>query len=275
VSYMRIAPMVVSTLLVACGGESGSSSVPTLDFTFSEGVRGAETAPEISSSAFMDSMSLVLNTRYTGSLPSASILNAEYASESAGDVMFLLASSDYFQAIDLKVNTESLTLTGNSPYGTEILFSEAALDEIFTISIQSYDPEDSEFSLLITQPNRESAGLGANEYLVKLEGLLVVMCDGTIIGSGPEASQLIVNWTEGYVLTEEQRKINFSEVEDMLFAAETKVDRGDYDEGISVVLDVDPVTGSVSGSVTSTMDFDNAGVDQCVAYNSVEGQVVL
>ena len=248
---------------------------PTLDFTFSDGIRGAEAAPEISSAAFADSMSLAFNTRYTGTLPSEGIFNAEYVSETAGRVMFLLEASDYAQDIDLEIETESATLTGDSPYGTEILFSETVLDDLYTFSVQSYDSSDSEFSLLITLPNRESAGLGNNEYLVELDGVLVLMCDGTVIGSGPEASQLIVNWTEGYVLTEEQRKINFSEVEDMLFAAETKVDREDYDEEISVVLDVDPVTGSVSGSVTSTIDFDNAGVDQCVAYNSVEGQVVL
>ena len=102
-----------------------------------------------------------------------------------------------------------------------------------------------------------------------------MLCDNSPTGALIEDSYWIINWKEGYISDIDQT-LNFSSVDGYEFSVDNALSLGSTTESVSLVVDVDPETGKVGGSIDLVRNYTAGDYAKCTTAIDVRsGQVRL
>ena len=274
--------------LVSCGGSSGSSDFVdlgssveplTIDITFAPGLRGHESEPSVSELSVTDSVTIVINSRVTGTaLPgvadTASEFELTYTPLEDREVLIVLSSTEA-PNLDLEVSDGFLNSEQSENSNSyEVLLMDVDAGRTYALTVSTL-AEGGQFTLLLTEPNRASLGLTDNEYFVTHQRRGTTLCDGSAAGGYIQDTYWIINWAEGYI-SDPDETLNFTSVDGNAFSIEQTLDLGSVNEEFSLTLDTNSTTGVVSGSATQTRTFSSGEFSQCITeIDFRDGQVRL
>lgn len=156
----------------------------------------------------------------------------------------------------------------------ELLLLDIRDTSEYTIDISTIGDGGS-FELTLVEANRETLGLANNEYFVTYQQWGTELCDGKATGGIIENSYSIINWKDGTVNYDDQT-LTFSSVDGYEFSVDNVLNLGSTTESLSLVVDVDPQTGKVGGSIDVVRDYTTGNYTQCsTAIDVRSGQVRL
>lgn len=268
--------------MTGCGGGSSSSKKVGIDFTFEAGIRGAEAEPSMAEYSVDDGDFITLNSRVTGTIADGSgsipsTVSLQLNPTLSGEVLVMLTSTA--PNLDLAVSYDTLLLGSPSEESEQAGSYELLLLDIrdtreYTIDISTIGDGGS-FELTLVEANRESLGLADDEYFVTYTQWGAVLCDDTPSGAFVEDSYWIINWKDGTVADIDQT-LKFSSVDGYEFSVDNALSLGSTTESVSLVVDVDPETGKVGGSIDLVRNYTAGDYAKCTTAIDVRsGQVRL
>lgn len=274
----------VVLFMTGCGGGSSSSKKVGIDLTFEAGIRGAEAEPSMSEYNVDDGGIVYLNSRVSGTIASvpdtvtdASVVSLSFNPTVSGEVLVILTSTA--PNLDLVVTSKkqlSFSTKDKSQQASsdELLLLNIEEDRNYTIEISTIG-EGGSFELTLVEANRETLGLADDEYFVTYQQWGTVLCDGKADEGIIENSHSIINWKDGTVNYDDQT-LKFSSVDGYEFSVDNALSLGSITETLSLVVDVDPETGDVDGSIDLLRNYSTGDYAQCkTAIDIRKGKVRL
>jgi hypothetical protein len=274
----------VVLFMTGCGGGSSSSKKVGIDLTFEAGIRGAEAEPSMSEYNVDDGDIVYLNSRVSGTIASvpdtvtdASVVSLSFNPTVSGEVLVILTSTA--PDVDLAVSYDTLLLGSPTEESQQAGSYEVLLLDIrdtreYTIDISTIGDGGS-FELTLVEANRETLGLADDEYFVTYQKWGTVLCDGKADEGIIENSHSIINWKDGTVNYDDQT-LKFSSVDGYEFSVDNALSLGSITETLSLVVDVDPETGDVDGSIDLLRNYSTGDYAQCkTAIDIRKGKVRL
>ncbi len=261
---------LVAAVLAGCGGDDSSSNSGT-DIVINEALKGPMTAPALTTQQVGEGDSLVLNSRSSGSISADARLRLNYMPDQTGTIVLKLTSSS--DDLDIDVRSSS----GNTAEydGDYWAVQDVEQGDVVRVYIYSFSDNDEDFELTLAEANRETIGLNANEYVYSMTYSASETC---VVGDGtPDeynytgVDQAIVNVSEGYLKASNGEKINFSSSTENTF---TITNRDGSDFHVTATFSIDPSTGALSSSQTSSQYFPEDD-EQCDMTQQSQGSIVL
>ena len=267
-----IATGILTTTLVGCGGEDGSTA--STGIALDASLKGPASTPEL---VTVTSGDVYLNSLIQSEIAEDGVERWIFVSEDDGEVLLALSSSA--EDLDLAVDGSSVSEKSTSESSQEWIIFQAASGENYQLEVQSWYGDGS-YELQVTTPNRESVGLSENEYLYKLVATIEGECDGSS-RYYTNSYNMIVNWAQGYIRTKD--RTNFTSVDGNQVTITYSESDSDPEYGYSyelsgsVTLNVDESSGEISGTdIWSEVEgYDGTITDECSYEEILSGEILL
>lgn len=265
--YSVLVTAIVVAALTGCGGDSGGSD--STGITINESLKGQATAPELTD---VTSGSVSLNSLVKGSLEDGGEDVWTFTAEVDGEVMLVLSSSA--SDFDLSVNGNTVSEEGDGAGSDETIFFTATAGSSYQLTVSSYEGAGA-YELAVTVPNRESAGLTGDEYLVRYHADVESDCDG----SSEDYSYtyyVTANWSKGYLYYSGDKE-SFDDVDGTTVTVEYSDSGVGYSMSGTVIFTVNTETGAVTGTDNWNEEINYGGgdIDSCVYQEVITGQIIL
>lgn len=272
---------LLSLGLIACGGDSDSES-PSINESFAAGIKGQQIQPALTTGEISEGDSAVLNTTYTGTVEEDGYTSFNFTLDEDTQVALVLSSGA--TDLDLHVSGTGVQLYSDLNNSNELIVFDAIATQSYTVRVESFEGSG-EFQLKFVEANRSSAGLGAEEYLLRFAVDATQTCS---TDGGPEHTQeytssfdLIVNWNAGYVddVAGTSRE-SFTSVTGNTFVVNSNYsDSGsDWSESgqTTSTITTDFSTGSITGTIVESGVYVEYGeTETCNWTSALTGKVLL
>ncbi len=261
---------LLTSALVACGGDSGGGS--GTDIVISESLKGAESAPELTS---VTSGSVSLNSRVTGFLVEDGSVDWTFSHSEDTDVLLVLNSdADDF---DLSVSGNTVFESSEGATSFEVILFDAEAGLNYNLEVSSFWG-DGNYQLDVTVPNRETVGLDTDEFLVVYEADVLGDCDG-YVEDYEYRYFAIVNWADGYTLKEGEKN-SFDQADGNTVVVKYSESESDgsasYKLSGQTTFTVNTETGSITGTDVWSDEYNDEDYSESCSYTeTLTGQIVL
>lgn len=264
-----IAGMTV-VAISGCGGDS-SGKGPT-GIVINDSLKGPESTPELTT---VTSGVVNLNSLIMSDILDDGTESWTFQSTSNDKVILVLQSG--VEDLDLTVSGNTVFESSSGFDSNETIIFDAKVGENYSITVDSYVGAGS-YELQVASVNRESAGLGTDEYLVSFSVASESECDSGASTSEYEYLETI-NWAAGYIGTgDNQEYYDSVNGETLTFSFSYSESESDYSYSSngSLTITVEPETGDVTGFASgSTSEDDEGDIDNCTYSESIEGSIVI
>lgn len=270
--------VALAPMFVACGGDSGGSSSPTINVTISENLKGLASEPDLTTTPVENLQAVALNTLLTGYVVEDSWVDVYYTALVTSDVAIVLSSPaanlDLIVSDFTGLNTLASSKSDTSDEG---LVFTATSGFTYRVRVRSEEGSDN-FQVRFAAANRETLGLVENEYFVKFTTSNDTDCVGLDF-SLSSTENLIINWKNGYVINENIR-VKFSSVSGTTFIIEENSDDTilglNTKDNYKLELTLDAGTGLISGTELSEKAYTYDGESlECSLSIDMTGLIVL
>ena len=266
-----IATGVLTTTLIGCGGEDGSTA--STGIALDASLKGPASTPEL---VTVTSGTVYLNSLIQSEIAEDGVERWTFVSEADGEVLLALSSSA--EDLDLAVDGNSVSDDSTSDSSQEWIIFQAASGENYQLEVESWYG-NGPYELQVTTPNRESVGLSENEYLYEVNATVESECDGSE-RTYTNSYNMIVNWAQGYIRTED--RTNFTSVDGnqvtITYSESDSEPEYDYSYEMSgsVTLNVNESSGEISGmDIWSDAEETGGSRIECNYEETLSGVILL
>ena len=269
-AFSKITTGIAIAVLSGCGGESGGREPAGI--IIDDSLKGPESTPELTT---VTSGVVNLNSLIMSDILDDGTESWTFQSTSNDKVILVLQSG--VEDLDLTVSGNTVSESSSGFDSNEMIIFDAKVGENYSITVDSYAGAGS-YELQVVSVNRESVGLGTDEYLVSFSVASESECD-----SGASISEYeyleTMNWAAGYIGTGDNQEyydsVNGTTLTFSFSYSESESDYSYSSDG-SLTITVEPETGDVTGFASgSTSENLYGDIDNCTYSETIEANIVL